>query len=261
MPVEAALAARTRRRVVLGHEEVTEVELARRAVLRAEALGVQREQAGGEALPHRAATAQLVERDVHRRVLPVQRAPAMLRRMRLGLLQQRRALRFRQQPRHDLRQAEPSRQRQGQAAGQSSLHPAGEPTRRAAAMQPDESDSGSAPHHEPVVLWSFDHTDQVLGDSPQARPATESVEHGPPHHTGTATSPPRAWHGHPKAQHEGQLAISGCLTTLFSLGGRHVVVRGGGIVFIVLVLRHRGRAALALGKRGGAAVGDECASS
>tara|TARA_B100000795_G_C22738212_1_gene414197 strand:- start:302 stop:676 length:375 start_codon:yes stop_codon:yes gene_type:complete len=124
VPVEAALTSRTGRRVVLGDEEVAEVEGARRAVLRAEALGVEREQAGGEALPHRAAAAQLVQRDVHGRVLPVERAPALLRRVRLGLLQQRRALRFGQQPRHDLRQAKPSRQRQRQAAGQGGLHPA-----------------------------------------------------------------------------------------------------------------------------------------
>ena len=220
MPVEAALASRPRRGVVLGDEEVAEVERARRAVLRAEALGVQREQAGGEALPHHAAAAQLVQCNVHGRVLPVERAPALLRRVRLGLLQQRRALRFGQQPRHDLRQAEASRQRQRQAAGQSSLHPAGEPARRAAAMQSDESDCGSASHREPVVLWSFEHADQVVSDPLQAMPAAERVEHCPPHHTPTATSPPRARHGHPKAQHEGQRelgAIVGCLT----LGGRH----------------------------------------
>ena len=213
--VEAALAARTRRGVVLGDEEVAEVERARRAVLRAEALGVQREQAGGEALPHHAAAAQLVQRNVHGRVLPVERAPAVLRRVRLGLLEQRRALRFGQQPRHDLRQAEASRQRQRQAAGQSSLHPAGEPARRAAAMQSDESDCGSAPHREPVVLWPFDHADQVVSDSLQAMPATESVEHRPAHDSATATSPQRARHGHPKAQHEGQrelAAIVGRLT-------------------------------------------------
>ena len=215
MAVEAALTACTRRGVVLGDEEVAEVERARRAVLRAEALGVQREQAGGEALPHHAAAAQLVQCNVHGRVLPVERAPALLRRVRLGLLQQRRALRFGQQPRHDLRQAEASRQRQRQAAGQSSLHPAGEPARRAAAMQSDESDCGSASHREPVVLWSFEHADQVVSDSLQAMPAAERVEHCPPHHTATATSPPRARHGHPKAQHEGQRelgAIVGCLT-------------------------------------------------
>ena len=220
VPVEAALASRPRRGVVLGDEEVAEVERARRAVLRAEALGVQREQAGGEALPHHAAAAQLVQCNVHGRVLPVERAPALLRRVRLGLLQQRRALRFGQQPRHDLRQAEASRQRQRQAAGQSSLHPAGEPARRAAAMQSDESDCGSASHREPVVLWSFEHADQVVSDSLQAMPAAERVEHCPPHHTPTATSPPRARHGHPKAQHEGQRelgAIVGCLT----LGRRH----------------------------------------
>ena len=82
-------------------------------------------------------------------------------------------------------------------------------------MQSDESDCGSAPHREPVVLWPLEHTDQVVSNAPQAMPATESVEHCPAHHAAAATSPPRARHGHPKAQHEGQrelVAVFGCLT-------------------------------------------------